>query len=158
MLVPRGICFLVLFLVFIWNVLKWMLYSIYSDKFEKYSHFETFHIKTQNNTENCIPLGTNITNDARKDWTLHLHPLRVSMFSNERTNHFFGLVHPQTKPESKTLQTSLVLHQNTSAVWWATFSPNSTHSTFHSHSHPHSSHSPSRLKIQRCMYRILEYS
>jgi len=42
-----------------------MLYLIYSDKFEKYSHFETFHIKTKNNAKICIPLGTNIINDAR---------------------------------------------------------------------------------------------
>ncbi len=42
-----------------------MLYLIYSDKFEKYSHFETFHIKNKNNAKICIPLGTNIINDAR---------------------------------------------------------------------------------------------
>ena len=74
------------------------------------------------------PEDTNITNDARKDWTFYLHPPRASVFSNERTIQLFGLVQPQTKPESKILQNPIVLHQNTSSVRWATFFPNSTHS------------------------------
>ena len=78
--------------------------------------FEISHIKTQNNTENWIPLGTNITNEARKDWTLPLHPQRASMFSNERTIQFFELGPPQTKPEWKILEMFLVLHQNTLSV------------------------------------------
>ena len=63
--------------------------------------FKTFHIKTQNNTEIWIPLGTNITNEVRKDWTLHFHPQGASMFLNERTIQFFGLVQPLTVPKWK---------------------------------------------------------
>ena len=35
--------------------------------------------------KNHIPPGTNITNEARNNWTLHLHQKRASMFWNERT-------------------------------------------------------------------------
>ena len=39
--------------------------------FHEYIHkiilFEISHIKTQNNTENCIKLGTSITNEASKE-------------------------------------------------------------------------------------------
>ena len=104
-----------------------MLNSLYSDKFEKYSPFETFHIKTQNHTKNCIPLGTNITNDARNDWTLHLHPLRASMFSNERTIPFLDLSNSKPNRIQKSFKTPLVFHQNTSYVQRATFFPNTTH-------------------------------
>ena len=63
--------------------------------------------------ENWIPLGTNITNEARKEWTMHLHPQRASMFSNERTIQFFGLVPLLTIPKWKILETPKLLHQNT---------------------------------------------
>ena len=51
--------------------------------------------------ENWIPLGTNITNEARKEWTLHFHPQGASMFLKKRTIQFFGLVQPLTVPKWK---------------------------------------------------------
>ena len=78
--------------------------------------FKTFHIKTQNNTEIWIPLGTNITNEVRKEWTLHFQPQGASMFLNERTIQFFGLVQPLTIPKWKNLEMFLVFDQNTSSV------------------------------------------
>ena len=75
-------------------------------KIKKCSHFKTFHIKTKNKTKNWFCLGTNITNDARNDWTLHLHPQRASMFSNERKFSFLDLSNPKPNQNEKSLKSS----------------------------------------------------
>ena len=67
-------------------------------------HFKTFHLKTKNKTKNWFCLGTNITNDARNDWTLHLHPQRASMFSNERKFSFLDLSYPKPNLNEKFLK------------------------------------------------------
>ena len=73
-------------------------------KIKKCSHFKTFHIKTKNKTKNWFCLGTNITNDARNDWTLHLCPQRASMFSNERKFSFLDLSYPKPNRNEKSLK------------------------------------------------------
>ena len=66
--------------------------------------FEISPIKTKHKTENWFCLGTNITNDARNDWTLHLHPQRASMFSNERKFSFLDLSYPKPNRNEKSLK------------------------------------------------------
>ena len=108
---------------------KMRAFLVLNKYIQKSNLFEISHIKTKNNTENWIPLGANITNEARKDWTLHLHPRRALMFSNERTIQFFGLGPPQTKPKQKILENPNLWHKNTSSVQCAKKIKNLTHPT-----------------------------
>ena len=78
--------------------------------FHEYIHkiilFEIFPIKTQNNTENCIKLGTNITNEASKE----SQPTESFNVFKWEEIQIFGLVQPQTKPEWKILENPKLLH------------------------------------------------
>ena len=80
-------------------------FLIFHEYIQKIILFEISPIKTQNNTENCIKLGTNITNEASKELTLRLNPKKASMFSNERKFRFLDLSNPKPNPNEKSLKT-----------------------------------------------------
>ena len=80
-------------------------FLIFHEYIQKIILFEISPIKTQNNTENCINLGTNITNEASKEWTLRLNPQKASMFSNERKFRFLDLSNPKPNQNEKSLKT-----------------------------------------------------
>ena len=80
-------------------------FLIFHEYIQKIILFEISPIKTQNNTENCIKLGTNITNEASKEWTLRLNPQKASMFSNERKFRFLDLSNPKPNRNEKSLKT-----------------------------------------------------
>ena len=80
-------------------------FLIFHEYIQKIILFEISPIKTQNNTEICIELGTNITNEASKEWTLHLHPQKASMYSNERKFRFLDLSNPKPNQNEKSLKT-----------------------------------------------------
>ena len=80
-------------------------FLIFHEYIQKIILFEKTPMKTKNNTENCIKLDTNITNEASKEWTLHLHPQKASMFSNERKFRFLDLSNPKPNRNEKSLKT-----------------------------------------------------
>ena len=80
-------------------------FLIFHEYIQKIILFEISPIKTKNNTENCIKLGTNIINEASKEWTLSLNPQEASMFSNERNFSFLDLSNPKPNQNKKSLKT-----------------------------------------------------
>ena len=80
-------------------------FLIFHEYIQKFILFEISPIKTQNNTKNCIKLGTNITTEASKEWTLRLNPQKASMFSNERKFRFLDLSNPKPNRNEKSLKT-----------------------------------------------------
>ena len=80
-------------------------FLIFHEYIQEIILFEISPIKTQNNTENCIKLGANITNEASKEWTLRLNPQKASMFSNERKFRFLDLSNPKPNQNEKSLKT-----------------------------------------------------
>ena len=54
-------------------------FLIFHEYIQKIILFEISPLKTKNNTKKCIKLGTNIINEASKEWTLRLNPQKAEI-------------------------------------------------------------------------------